>query len=638
MRAVDVCSGKELTRDLAVADTVFSRAKGLLGRDLLPAGSGLWIRPCNSIHTFFMKFPIDAVFLDKNSRVVGTARSLPPNRISRIHPGARSVIELPAGTLETTDTMPGNRIEIHGAEPQCGPGSFTGGWFPLYLLLLAAHLTLVWMLPYFPTQDGPSHIYNLAVLNDLLHGGREWGQFYRYQLQAVPNLGFHLVCYPLLQYFSPLVTERIFVSLYVVLMAASVPFFLRSFDRKAFPLCFLVYPVMFNFTIMMGFYSYCLAVPLFLAALSVSRRIRHRGAWYRLVLHNGMGAIIYFVHLIPFIFYLLSVALLPFAEPKGFRNKKHLPAKLAKDALLIGPLILTLACYLYQGPRSYSGGFSYLLSVPRWTTLFSELLNFSTVSFSALQLGPSIILLITVYLLARAGFLHYREKGSTPVPGRYLFLVLGSLLFIYLSAPFRLADGCFFNERFPWVIFLLSLPLLDTSERPVRPGSGRLIVAVSCLFLVSNAYFLGQQSSKVEDFVSGLTLRLPKGAQIAMYHAEAPSMKSVDPLLHASSYYCLANKHVDVANYEAGYRYFPVHFSKALPNFPDPETIACRPAAIPWERFPAVESVYGMATGRLIYSRGSRSVGVPAASDQRSQASPDAPGESVLVVFAPELT
>jgi uncharacterized protein len=638
MRAVDVSSGKELTRDLAVAETVFSRAKGLLGRDLLPAGSGLWIRPCNSIHTFFMKFPIDAVFLDKEGRVVGLTKSLLPNRISHIHPGARSVIELPAGTLETTATRVGNRVEVQGDGPERGPGNVTAGWAPLYLLLLAAHLALVWVLPYFPTQDGPSHIYNLAVLNDLLHGGREWGQFYRYQLQAVPNLGFHLVCYPLLQFFSPLVTERIFVSLYVVLMATAVPFFLGSFDRKPFPLSFLVYPVMFNFTLMMGFYSYCLAVPLFLAALSVSRRIRHRGAWYRLALHNGMGAIIYFVHLIPFIFFLLSVVLLPFAEPEGSQDKRQFLCKTAKDTLLIGPLILMLACYLYHGPRSLSGGFSYLLSVTRWTALFSELLNFSTVSFSALQLGPSIILLITVYLLARTGFLHYRERGSTPAPGRHLFMVLGSLILIYLVAPFRLADGSFFNERFPWVIFLLSLPLLDTSETPARPGSDRLIVAVSCLFLVSNAYFLGQQSSKVEDFVGGLTLRLPKGALIAMYHAEAPSMQSVDPLLHASSYFCLANKHVDVANYEAGYHYFPVHFSKALPSFPDPETLDCRPAAIRWERFPAVESVYGMATGRLIYSRYSRSVGVPAVSAQRSQTSPNAPAESVLVVFAPELT
>src|SRR6266567_4661832 len=116
-------------------------------------------------------------------------------------------------------------------------------WFILFILLLTAHIGLVWVLPYFPTQDGPSHIYNLVILDDLLHGGKEWGSFFTYKLHAVPNLGFHLIAYPLLQFFPPLITEKIFVSIYIFLMGACGPFFLRSFDKPVFPLSFLVFPV-----------------------------------------------------------------------------------------------------------------------------------------------------------------------------------------------------------------------------------------------------------------------------------------------------------------------------------------------------------------------------------------------------------
>jgi uncharacterized protein len=112
LRAIDLTSGKELALQLAVADTLPARLKGLLGRSELPAGAGLWIKPCNSIHTFGMKFPIDALFLDREKRVVGVAETLRPNRISRIYPGASSVIELPAGTIAAAESCVGNEVAI----------------------------------------------------------------------------------------------------------------------------------------------------------------------------------------------------------------------------------------------------------------------------------------------------------------------------------------------------------------------------------------------------------------------------------------------------------------------------------------------------------------------------------------------
>jgi len=112
MKAIDRTSGKELALNLVVADTLFARLKGLLGKSALPAGEGLWIKPCNSVHTFGMQFPIDVVFLDKEKRVVGLAKTLRPNRISRLYSSASSVIELPAGTVDAADTVTGDHIEV----------------------------------------------------------------------------------------------------------------------------------------------------------------------------------------------------------------------------------------------------------------------------------------------------------------------------------------------------------------------------------------------------------------------------------------------------------------------------------------------------------------------------------------------
>jgi len=117
MKAINRTSGKELALHLAIAETLRARLQGLLGRETLPPGAGLWIRPCNSIHTFGMRFPIDALFLDQERRVVGLAQALKPNRVSRIYARARSVLELPAGTLKAAGALPGDQIDILDVEP-----------------------------------------------------------------------------------------------------------------------------------------------------------------------------------------------------------------------------------------------------------------------------------------------------------------------------------------------------------------------------------------------------------------------------------------------------------------------------------------------------------------------------------------
>ena len=112
MKATDRTSGKELAQNLAVADSFFTRLKGLLGKKELPHGEGLWIKHCKSIHTFGMRFPIDVVFLDKEYLIVGLAKALKPNRIPHLYSSTSSVIELPAGTIDETRSCIGNEVVI----------------------------------------------------------------------------------------------------------------------------------------------------------------------------------------------------------------------------------------------------------------------------------------------------------------------------------------------------------------------------------------------------------------------------------------------------------------------------------------------------------------------------------------------
>jgi uncharacterized protein len=92
-----------------VAGTSDKRRTGLLKRDKLERGEGLWISPCESVHTFFMKFAIDLVYLDRKKRVRKVRHAVPPWRLSACLT-AHSVLELPAGTAAETGTQPGDQL------------------------------------------------------------------------------------------------------------------------------------------------------------------------------------------------------------------------------------------------------------------------------------------------------------------------------------------------------------------------------------------------------------------------------------------------------------------------------------------------------------------------------------------------
>lgn len=87
----------EVLNNLEIADTFITRLKGLLGREYLEPGNGLVIKPCNSVHCFFMKFPIDVAFVDKDDYVIKVITHMKPFSASPIVSGAKYVIEANAG-------------------------------------------------------------------------------------------------------------------------------------------------------------------------------------------------------------------------------------------------------------------------------------------------------------------------------------------------------------------------------------------------------------------------------------------------------------------------------------------------------------------------------------------------------------
>jgi uncharacterized protein len=117
MNAVLVDADGAVVCDRCVlAETVVSRLKGLLGRSVLEPGEGLLLRPANSVHTAFMRFAIDAVFVDRHLRVIDIEAGLRPwRRAARRR--ARAVLELPAGEAARRRLAPGTRLRVEEGRP-----------------------------------------------------------------------------------------------------------------------------------------------------------------------------------------------------------------------------------------------------------------------------------------------------------------------------------------------------------------------------------------------------------------------------------------------------------------------------------------------------------------------------------------
>lgn len=103
------------------ADTFARRFKGLMGVTALAVGDGLHLEPCTGVHTFFMRIPVDAVFLDINLEVIAVYHAMAPWSMSRVYLGARSVLELPTGTTRATETHTGDRLRFEPAGSQYLP-------------------------------------------------------------------------------------------------------------------------------------------------------------------------------------------------------------------------------------------------------------------------------------------------------------------------------------------------------------------------------------------------------------------------------------------------------------------------------------------------------------------------------------
>jgi uncharacterized protein len=119
LRLLNRTRNSQIASSVEVADSGGRRSKGLLGRTGLDPGTGIWIVPCEAVHTFGMRFPIDLIYLDRNLKIRKLRSSVGPWRLSGCLT-AHSVVELPAGAIQTNGAQVGDTVEFLAIEATGG--------------------------------------------------------------------------------------------------------------------------------------------------------------------------------------------------------------------------------------------------------------------------------------------------------------------------------------------------------------------------------------------------------------------------------------------------------------------------------------------------------------------------------------
>ena len=112
MRLFNLTSNQVVSTNIKQAYSFISRLKGLMFTKELNAACGLHMKPCRSIHTFFMKYSIDVLYLDKENRVIAIEEKLSPGKVGSYYPGADSAVELPSGAVEKTGVKAGHKVKF----------------------------------------------------------------------------------------------------------------------------------------------------------------------------------------------------------------------------------------------------------------------------------------------------------------------------------------------------------------------------------------------------------------------------------------------------------------------------------------------------------------------------------------------
>ncbi|OGD28639.1 MAG: hypothetical protein A2Y56_02180 [Candidatus Aminicenantes bacterium RBG_13_63_10] len=459
------------------------------------------------------------------------------------------------------------------------------GWIRvIVLVLILLYLLPVWGFKYFPSVDGPSHIYNAHILNHLDHPAWIFKDYFELNLRPFPNWTGSLLMLALQKAASPLRAEKIFLTVSIILFIWALYYLLGASGHRNRFLTLFGFMFIYNLMFLSGFYSFCLGVSLLLLALGYFWKHKDAFTWKRGALLSLMLLAVYFSHPVPC---LLAFAILGLFILLYYRNR------LKKMAAVFLAMVPALAFFAY-----YSLAYRLLTTeksaanFKNWPGFLTDFFSFRflvtlDVHWQPLLASACAGLLALLFVWTAVRRIQRREPARDQPSEKksYFLLAFGASFVLYTLLPDIVAGhASAINQRFGLVAALMILPWIPTDPgRAVRRAISVLAVglALANLFVLQRSFSLINQ--ELAEFTEGVD-HMERGSTYIPLIIERCEPSSVVPyLLHAADYYGLNNGNVDLADYEANRDYFPLRFRKGIER-PDVGLVIDEPELLDYAR------------------------------------------------------
>ena len=470
-------------------------------------------------------------------------------------------------------------------------------WKHLFVVLLILHLLPIWIFAYFPSQDGPSHVYNALVLKEYnKHENYKMRDAWKLNITIFPNWLSHIALAALLYIFPPVVAEKVFLTIAIGMIPVSFFYFLDAVHKgrkDRFLFAWLGFPFAYNYLLYMGFYNFTLSIAFFFFSFGFwwkhkdNMQIKHLSVLYVLLL------LTYLSHIVSYGLVVLGISVAAafiwgsesIVEAWRIRNKNYkdvfrqfiLTIKPFINFLLyMVPIYFVLMEYYLQSLKQHQSG-SHRGMKWIWEYFWGVK---SIVYFSDWNILLNYFLLgiIAFAILISIGYRIYRKQSLGRID---VFLVIAILFtYMFIKAPWGYGPGGWINDRIHIYILLMLAPwLVLDMHRFFRYTIMTLLLIFTLTHCAETAYHHGRISSEIAELVSGAKLIKPHSTfthrsagwhksefLFGHYDSEEKKMEmrneinDVTPFVHSTAFYGVyADDVVHMANYEANYNYFPVN-------------------------------------------------------------------------------
>ena len=422
-------------------------------------------------------------------------------------------------------------------------------------VLIVAYLLPIWLFPYFPTQDGVSHVYNSQILTEYGKPAYQFGDYYELNWYPFPNWVSHCALAVLMFVFPPLISEKVFLSLYVIFFPLAIRYFLNVVQPGRDALVILSFTFIYNYLFLMGFYNFAVSVPLFFFALGYWWKHKAQMNRTRIVLLNLLIVITYFAHLISYAIILFSIALLALLH---FRRD-------FKRILITGCYLLPAATliFVYLPTSDLLAGEPPELGLERVGELFNNLIGMRVlIAYNDHQGWISATVSIFLLCFAIVTIWQNRKNSKAGTSGQNGFLSLAGVLFaLYFILPNSIGPGGWVNDR---LAILATLAIFawfcGINQHQWTHVFTAAVTLLALINVVSIGVLFKNLNAELRAF-NAFVQRVENNKVILPLHFDPRGSSSrVGIFVNAANYYCLDNGCINLGNYEVQFDYFPIRF------------------------------------------------------------------------------